>query len=377
LFSQEGAEPFLVVNPLHLNVPNTSGQEVVKVSSNAVWNLFEDVEWLIAIKTNDTTATISYNENLAAERSAQIIVSSPYLSPDTIKVIQGSNNAQLTVTPGLINLNYMIGSSGYFEISSNISWITSSNQTWLETSPASGTNNGTISVTAKSANTGTDSRNAEVTITGGGLTRIVTVTQVGTSANPCEPVFTEYFDNFSNWNPASNNGLNCSWTSVNGYAKIASMGNNPSGWIEAVYEKNLPQSIPSGTDFVLKAFIKVMDDDPSGSVSGVGVNLVDSDGNMVCRINFNDSQAASGYGGLQYSAGDDMVYTNDPNGFSTNNPTLNGLLELRRVGTTWTAFLDGQQLGSPKVFDVQRTATRVQITNSRYQNYGYRDGEID
>ncbi len=190
-------------------------------------------------------------------------------------------------------------------------------------------------------------------------------------------IFDEQFDNLDAWSPAPDNGDGCTWTVVNGAAKIGTMGYNPSGWIGAVYERPLPQTIPPGVDFILKAHIVVMDGDPSGWLSGVGVQLMDDDNNRVVRINFNDSQASSGYGGLQYSTGLGMVYTNDPGGFSTNNPTLDGVLEIRRTGTTWTAYLDGQQLGSPQEFDVQRTATKVQITNGQYQTYHYRDGEID
>src|SRR5690606_16646079 len=54
---------------------------------------------------------------------------------------------------------------------------------WLTVSPTSGSNNGTITVTATSANSSTNARSGTVTITGSGVTRTVTVSQSGISSN--------------------------------------------------------------------------------------------------------------------------------------------------------------------------------------------------
>jgi len=189
--------------------------------------------------------------------------------------------------------------------------------------------------------------------------------------------FREDFEKFEGWRAAGSNGEGCSWTVEKGLARVARMGRDPDGWIGAVYERELPFEVPAGQDFYLRAAIRVRDGDPDGACSGVGVNLVNGDGSSVCRVNFNDSQAARGYGGVQLSTGLGMVYTNDPDGFSQNHPTFDAVLELRRVGTTWTAYMGGKPLGRPVTHDVRLTATKVQITNSRYKSYGYRDGEID
>ncbi|MBK6283475.1 MAG: BACON domain-containing protein [Draconibacterium sp.] len=88
----------------------------------------------------------------------------------------------LSVTPSGISLEQESGSNGTFNITSNTSWSISDDSDWLSVSPVSGSNNGTITVTANSANTGIVSRTATVTITGTGVAeRIVTVTQ---SASP-------------------------------------------------------------------------------------------------------------------------------------------------------------------------------------------------
>jgi hypothetical protein len=84
----------------------------------------------------------------------------------------------LTVSPAGITLDYASGAVGTFSITSNTSWSVTDNASWLDISPASGTNNGTITVSANSANTGTSARTATVTITGTGVSsKTVTVTQ--------------------------------------------------------------------------------------------------------------------------------------------------------------------------------------------------------
>jgi hypothetical protein len=67
-------------------------------------------------------------------------------------------------------------SSKTITVTSNIPWTVSSNATWLTLSTASGSNNGTITLTA-AANTSNSKRTAIVTISGAGLTSTVDIEQ--------------------------------------------------------------------------------------------------------------------------------------------------------------------------------------------------------
>lgn len=67
-------------------------------------------------------------------------------------------------------------------VSSNVSWSASDNANWLSLSPTSGSNNGSITVTV-SANSSSSDRTGIITVTGGSLTRTVTVTQLGVVQN--------------------------------------------------------------------------------------------------------------------------------------------------------------------------------------------------
>jgi hypothetical protein len=82
----------------------------------------------------------------------------------------------LTVSPSSQSFSAAAGSQNV-SITSNTSWTASDNQSWITVSPTSGSNNGstTVSVTA---NTGA-SRSGAVTITGGSITRTVSVSQSG------------------------------------------------------------------------------------------------------------------------------------------------------------------------------------------------------
>ena len=87
----------------------------------------------------------------------------------------------LTVNPS--SLSYTAaGESKTVTVTSNTSWTATSSATWLTVSPASGSNNGTITAVA-SANTSSSQRTATITISGSGITRTVSVTQAGVSYN--------------------------------------------------------------------------------------------------------------------------------------------------------------------------------------------------
>ena len=81
-------------------------------------------------------------------------------------------------------------------VTANVAWTASSDADWLTIDPASGTNNGTITVTA--TENGVDARNATITITDGTITKTVSVTQKGeeTSGGPFAETlfFSEYIE---------------------------------------------------------------------------------------------------------------------------------------------------------------------------------------
>jgi hypothetical protein len=85
----------------------------------------------------------------------------------------------LIVTPPNQNVTSSSGTTR-FNVTSNIAWISSSNQAWCTVTP-SGTGNGTITATYQ-LNTGAGLRIANITVKGSGVSaQVVTVTQLGTA----------------------------------------------------------------------------------------------------------------------------------------------------------------------------------------------------
>ena len=73
------------------------------------------------------------------------------------------------------------GGTTAITVTTKEAWTTTKSEAgWLAISPASGTGNGTVTVTADENNTGAE-RTATITITGGGQTKTIAVTQAGGS----------------------------------------------------------------------------------------------------------------------------------------------------------------------------------------------------
>jgi PKD repeat protein len=137
--------------------PGEAGQQYIEQELNA------NTEYYIKI-------------NSAYDWHPPEIVNSPYC----ISVKPAKPAPFLIVSPTNISLGGESGTNGIIDITSDTNWsiLTSANAYWIGVSAFSGSNNGTITVTANSANTGISPRTGIVTIRGEGLTdKTVTVTQ--------------------------------------------------------------------------------------------------------------------------------------------------------------------------------------------------------
>jgi len=100
-------------------------------------------------------------------------------APDVLGMCGGTGN-NLTVSPASLSFG-ATASSLPVAVTANVSWSVTDDQSWLSANPTSGVNNGSFSVSA-TANTATASRSGTVSVTGGGITRTVGVTQAGQSS---------------------------------------------------------------------------------------------------------------------------------------------------------------------------------------------------
>jgi len=105
----------------------------------------------------------------------------PTTLPGYLTYTDGTNTVWVNANPFSVSATSMnFASSGgnqTFDIQSVTTWMVGSSDSWLTVSPASGSNNGTITVTA-AANTTSAARTATVTIMGSGVTaKTITITQ--------------------------------------------------------------------------------------------------------------------------------------------------------------------------------------------------------
>ena len=112
--------------------------------------------------------------------------------------------SSLSYTSGLVSKSV--------SVSSNVSWAVTDNQSWITVSPASGTNNGSFTVTC-AANSSTSMRSGTVTITGGGITKTISISQEGTVSGSTLSVDKTnlYFDRIPTEAQIVNVSSNTSW----------------------------------------------------------------------------------------------------------------------------------------------------------------------
>ncbi len=179
----------LSVSPVAVSlsaVANSTSNNSVTVSSNVSWTVTDNQTWLtVSPVSGSNNATLSFTATTAntssAPRIATVIVSAAGLPNQIITVTQAGTAVVNSLTLSTTTLNSTPPQGGMqFGVTSNVSWTATDDQSWLTVTPASGSNNGTITA-SYTANTGA-TRTGTITVTGGGITRTVTVSQFGTNA---------------------------------------------------------------------------------------------------------------------------------------------------------------------------------------------------
>jgi mannan endo-1,4-beta-mannosidase len=175
----------LTVSPTTLSFGSAASSSAVAVTANVSWTITDDQTWLSASPTsgaNNGSFTVSTTANTSTtSRTGTVTITGGSLTR-TVAVTQAAPTANnLTLSQTSLSFASAAASSAV-NVTANVSWTVTDDQTWLSASPTSGSNNGSFTVSA-TANTGSTSRAGTVTVTGGGLTRTVAVTQAGTTAS--------------------------------------------------------------------------------------------------------------------------------------------------------------------------------------------------
>lgn len=191
LANNPSSTPWLTVSTATLSVPADAGtNSSITVASNASWTVSDNQTWLTVLPaagTNNGTLQISYTSNTATFNRRGVVTVIGGGITQNIEVTQVgvssvATSTILTVSPAALQMGAALNSSNSVNLSSNVNWTVNENIAWLTVSPLMGSNNATLLFVASQANTSAASRSGAVTITGGGITRTITVTQSALSA---------------------------------------------------------------------------------------------------------------------------------------------------------------------------------------------------
>jgi uncharacterized protein YjdB len=187
--------PALSISLSSLEFVGAGEEKTFTITSNTAWTVGSGDSWLTitpASGSNNGTVTVTAAANTAtAPRTAIITVSATGVEQKIISVTQVATGENPPPTPTL-TLSVSASSIGFtgageqktFTVTSNTDWTVASDAAWLTVSPASGSNNGTVAVTA-AANTATTARTAIITVSATGVEqKIISVTQAAAGDNP-------------------------------------------------------------------------------------------------------------------------------------------------------------------------------------------------
>jgi hypothetical protein len=170
--TQSALVPTLTVHPALLTVGAVEGSSsYFVIESNSGWTVSSNMAWLSVTPSSGTgngTVVIKASANgMAESRYATVLVSVTGLSGQQVVVMQSAFVAELAVSPPILAVESVAGSTAEFSVSSNTTWNVSSDQGWLVVNPASGTGNGKVVVTAEK-NPAASIRSATVLVTAAG-----------------------------------------------------------------------------------------------------------------------------------------------------------------------------------------------------------------
>ena len=183
-FTRTGdANPNLTVSATALTVPMVAlATKTFDITSNISWTATSNQNWLTVSDVSgfgNKTVTVTAQENTTTSaRTATVTISGSSVGTKTITVTQDAGGFSYLLTSATaLTINSTANSTQLFDITANVSWTATSDQSWLSITNPSGTGSARVTLTALE-NTATTERTARVTITGTGLAaKTITVTQ--------------------------------------------------------------------------------------------------------------------------------------------------------------------------------------------------------
>ena len=193
----QGARPFeLVVTPEEQTVKHTEGSITFNVSSNTSWNTYTSSDWLTVspeVGSDNGGITATFSNNIITNARIDTITITGGGIIRKVAVIQEATPFELSVSPEERAVDNEADSTT-FEVNSNTNWTAGGDARWFSLSPEHGENDEIITVIC-SSNSDRFPRSGSITITGGGITRSVTIQQNAKKILSASPIDTMLSNN--------------------------------------------------------------------------------------------------------------------------------------------------------------------------------------
>lgn len=184
---QAGFVPEIAVNPTSLLVAADGSADVssVTVTANAAWTATSAAGWISLDRTEgaagETAVQLTFEVNEKFEDRSAAVVFENHGARAEVTVRQVAKPTEtLSVSPASLSFGNN-GGDATVSVESNAAWTASVSDRWLSVNPASGSGNGSFTVTA-AANSG-DERTATLTVAvSATLKQTVTITQAASAA---------------------------------------------------------------------------------------------------------------------------------------------------------------------------------------------------
>lgn len=178
--TQTGVSEALVGNPTSINFSAVGGISILTITGNVSWTLNENVNWLSlsAINgLNNSIVTITAINNASINTNNTVLTLSGGSITRLINVSQAASAPILTVNPSNISASATT-STQTITVSSNVNYNIIENSNWISTNVNSGTGSSFFTISI-AENTGITARNEIISVTGNGITRTISVSQIG------------------------------------------------------------------------------------------------------------------------------------------------------------------------------------------------------
>ena len=160
-FRETGAD-YLEAYPSSRSAHNSGGQYVFSVQSNVTWSVSKTEDWLdidTTHATGDGTIIVTAAENTGtAPRAASVILTSAGLTRELFIYQQSDQNTPYINLDSTSQVFPGWQSSREIAVSSNSDWYIESASSWVQFSPASGSNSQTVSINAEENVSGSSRR---------------------------------------------------------------------------------------------------------------------------------------------------------------------------------------------------------------------------